>query len=39
MPAEADAVANFLIELGSNGIVEESPVPRPVVAFSEQTAY
>lgn len=24
LPAEADAVANFLIELGSNGIVEES---------------
>ena len=28
-PDEADAVANFLIELGSNGIVEEGPVPGP----------
>jgi ribosomal protein L11 methyltransferase len=28
-PPEADAVANFLIEIGSNGIVEESPAPGP----------
>ncbi len=31
-PDEADAVANFLIELGSNGIVEEGPVPGPARA-------
>ena len=28
-PDETDAIANFLIELGSNGIVEEGPVPGP----------
>jgi ribosomal protein L11 methyltransferase len=31
-PDEADAVANFLIELGSNGIVEEGPAPGPARA-------
>lgn len=34
-PDEADAVANFLIELGSNGIVEEGPVPGPARAQQE----
>jgi ribosomal protein L11 methyltransferase len=35
LPAEADAVANFLIELGSNGIVEESNNLSPALPRKE----